>query len=268
MAQRLLTLGAAALRLRLPGYALAFPNFLQNLTNATTSYVGNTFTLETLVKVNAFANPPGYGSGNLAQYIFLCSGSESYAFSLLFLASGKIRFRNYKNGVDYETGSGVVKVGGWFHLAFVHDYENLVMRFYINAVQVYQTDIVMTIRPNTAFSIGNVDSDRSNSNLFGELDEFRMWKTARTAQQISDNYRRPNAALIADGQITPATTAFCHDFDTPVPVASPVFTDGSGNGVSLSSSYAALRAAQTGPCPLLTGYPTTTPRKILTLTTA
>lgn len=265
MATRLQTLGAAAFRLRLPGYALAFPNFLQNATTAAARYVGNSFTLETLLKVNAFTSPPGYSKGDELQYIFICSGVEDYSFSLTLLPSGRIRFKNYTNGVDYETPAGLVPLARWFHLAFVHDYAALKMRFYINAVQVHQADIVAAIRPNTGFTIGNVDSDRTNYNLFGEVDEFKLWKVARTAQQIDDNQRRPNAALIADGQINSSTTAFCYGFDGLTSVSTPSFPDGSGNGVTVNSSYTSLKASQTGPCPLLTGYPASTPPKILTL---
>jgi hypothetical protein len=273
MATRLLPLGAAALRLRLPGYALAFPNFIQPLTPLSSgTYFGNTFTLETWVRVNAFTNTSSNVGGETFQTILLgsLSPASTYGLSFLLYPTGIIEFRNYLVSLNegrYKTGADVFKVGRWFHLAFVHDYDNAVMRFFVNAQQVYQTQITSAMQAVRSWSMGNVDSQRAANNLFGALDEFRLWKVARTAQQIADNYQRPNAALVADGQITPTTMAFCYDFDTAVPNVSPVFLDGSGNGVTANSSATNLASSQIGPCPMLTGYPASTPRKVQTLTT-
>lgn len=270
MAQRLLTLGQATPKLRLlpPGRALSFPNFIGLTTPLTAGTMhGQSFTVEMWVRVNDFVSPPGYTGGTDFQCLFLSSvvPTSVYSYALLLYPNGAVQFRNYTNGGQYNTGTAVIKIGRWQHLAFVHDYAAMTMIFYINGAAVYQNAITTAIPDVRGFCIGNVDSARNSYNLFGSVDEFRVWKYARTAEQIAADYTRPNAALIADGQITAANTAFCYDFDDLLPVTLPQILDKSGNGRTTASSFDQLSSSQIGACPMLTGYPATTARRILTL---
>lgn len=83
--------------------------------------------------------------------------------------------------------------GQWNHLAFVYDPSQSLGKIYVNGVDVTGAVSGNLASPlvNTNFGI-NLGRRQSNEILHfsGELDEFRVWNSARTQQQIQENMNR------------------------------------------------------------------------------
>ena len=243
---------------------MAYPAFLQTGTSsapgtppAANVFPDGNFTFEACLYIQGFFNPGSYADSQTSQIIALSEGPPGFCFFIRALASGAIEFQNYNGGANFFTGAGIVKVGRWFHLAVVYDWTGRTYYVYINGQQVYQTAITVALRDCRNIALGVATSARNNNNLIGAIDEARMWPTARTPAQISANWNRPNAALLADGQITAATCVGCWDFDTPMLAGLAICLDASGRHWDLASSFSALHRGQQGPASFLTGYLTT-----------
>ena len=77
--------------------------------------------------------------------------------------------------------------GVWYHWAMVFDDTANILQMFINGTQ-QGTDQACTRSPgdgNDAVIIGNANG--SNQDFNGLMDDVRLWNTARTATQISDN---------------------------------------------------------------------------------
>jgi hypothetical protein len=254
------------LKVKRPGYSISYPNYLEISATGTGAapitsnlFPDSNFTLEVCMYVQGFFNPTGMSDSENTQQIGLWQGVSQnlYPCFIRFRANGSIEFQNYLAGAaaNIFTGKGLVKPGRWFHLAAVHDYTNRTLYYYINGSPVFQGELTASpLRDTRGFALGVVDSARGVNNFIGNFDEIRMWRVARTAAQIAANWNRPNAALLADGQITAAACAGCWSFDTP---NTNIFLDGSGNNLHMGSTFGTLMRAQQGPADFLTGYPTT-----------
>ncbi len=90
------------------------------------------------------------------------------------------------NASPYQSiTSDAIPLNEWSHIAIVRDLDNMKLYWYINGVLSRSTDASYSAatESNNYVSIakGYVD------NFVGQIDEFRMWKTARTQTQIRDN---------------------------------------------------------------------------------
>ncbi|PKP01434.1 MAG: hypothetical protein CVU11_15210 [Bacteroidetes bacterium HGW-Bacteroidetes-6] len=105
-------------------------------------------------------------------------------------AGGNIRFIPVA-GV-YIDAVGVLSVGHWSHLAFVYDPAQSLAKIYVNGIEVPTTHsganpLTTPIADNTSNFVLGRRSDGTYP-FKGAVDEFRIWNTARTAQEITDNY--------------------------------------------------------------------------------
>ena len=75
-------------------------------------------------------------------------------------------------------------VGEWTHLATVYDGTTLTL--YVNGENYASTSASFNFN-NTDFNLGR--PWRSDPNFKGKVDEVRIWNTARTQQEIQDNYQ-------------------------------------------------------------------------------
>jgi hypothetical protein len=187
----------------LPQYSLPF--------NGTNQYAGvpNTAALEfTTGTVELWVKPTWtVGTHSGAN---LCLVSERSGASL----NGGTRFSLHMgndmksigiwNGGSYETVSYNFSKGLWYHVAAVMTTTST--QFYVNGVLIGATaNGINTSRSGYNLKIGVSETEGTavgNAEYFeGELDEVRVWNTARTAAQIQDNYRAPvstaSAGLVA-----------------------------------------------------------------------
>ncbi len=136
----------------------------------------NAFTYEALVKVNQFQqNNP---------YISSVMGVEGY----LLMRFGDASLQPGELEITTSVGNVVmpsqVDPNSWHHLAAVYD--GSAMKIYVDEVQVASQNInlgTINLR-GRAFYIGYSYDGRE---LDGAISECRIWSTARTVQELSDN---------------------------------------------------------------------------------
>lgn len=89
-------------------------------------------------------------------------------------------------------GSSVISVGTWYHVAVVYNNSTREISMYLDAASsaeitrtVPSADVVQT---NDRFSLAQEWDNAVASGFFaGQMDEVRIWTTARTTTQIADN---------------------------------------------------------------------------------
>src|SRR5262249_27465382 len=87
---------------------------------------------------------------------------------------------------------GALRTNEWFHVAFITGPGG--MRLFLNGVLVgtnAYTGSFATINNNDQNSVGRwITPNPDDASLTGQIDEFRVWKTQRTAGQIRENMER------------------------------------------------------------------------------
>ena len=123
----------------------------------------------------------------------------------------------------YGSSSGqlqpTLNVGEWTHLATVYDGTTLTL--YVNGEEYGSTPASFDFT-DTEFKLGRPLNRNSESYFKGEVDDVRIWNTARSAEKISDNY---NKTLI--GSETGLVGYWNFDLDNS---GSTTITDLTGNG--------------------------------------
>jgi len=84
--------------------------------------------------------------------------------------------------------SSPLTVGIWNHIAIVRDLTNMQLIWYINGVQTNSAVANYAIATAGALPV-NIGAGYVN-NYDGQIDELRVWNTARTAAEISTNYNQ------------------------------------------------------------------------------
>ncbi len=115
--------------------------------------------------------------------------SSNYGYMLRAGNGGRLNFAIGQGAWrELTTSSSVMKTNEWYHLAATYD--GIYMRLYVDGKQVdsmYETDQI-GISTSTPLTIGSHSSPTSYSRHWeGKIDEVRIWKTTRTAAQISQN---------------------------------------------------------------------------------
>ncbi len=146
--------------------------------------LAGTFTQEVWIHPNAtddaFHGLLGGGSDNLAEGWFR-------APSVYVVEKTKIH-AGFGDGVDwysFTTPDPVLKPGDWNHLAITFD--GAVYKLYVNGVQRFQQELPAGKTPfgNPVQFIGKMD------NFFpGKIDDVRIWKRARSAEEILADMNR------------------------------------------------------------------------------
>jgi len=94
--------------------------------------------------------------------------------------------RCYVNGNSLVTSNDIFNYNTWFHVACVVDGAN--SKIYLNGVEVASGDLGSSSLNATNFDLGKTATVGDQAPLNGQLDEFRIWNTARTATEIKNNY--------------------------------------------------------------------------------
>ena len=97
-------------------------------------------------------------------------------------------------GYGYTSGD-IISTGTWYHVAMVFDGAQAAdtdrLKFYLNGVQqtlTYTGTLPATMCDNSAaVTIGNETTNPTITNIDGQIDELRIWSTARSQTQLQDN---------------------------------------------------------------------------------
>ena len=163
------------------GAALSFDgsNDYVSAPDANVLDLGASLTLEAWVK------PASFNSYNII--IDKRTNTDATANYGLTLTNGKPMFYFWINSSDsrFHTAPSAISLNTWSHIAATYD--GAKVKLYVNGVLVYsQAETVVPTPTNQPLSIGRNPSTLQYFN--GAIDEVRIWNTARTCAQISQQY--------------------------------------------------------------------------------
>lgn len=168
----------------------------------------NNYTIEAWIKPNNFT----FIGGIVSKY----HTSASSGFILRLTPGAPY------SGITFDelvTANGVLTQGKWQHVAAVKNGSNRYV--YINGQQIGLTGTPLTTANNTDSVMIGVDFATSPRYFDGNIDEVRIWRTARTQDSIVANMNRP---------ISPASTSLVAYYNMNQGVAG-------GNNAGLNSLY-------------------------------
>jgi len=161
-------------------YSLSFNGSSAHVNYTNSTSYSNTMTVEAWIKTTANSSYDEIvGWGNT-------SSSTNHAVEFR-VANGKLEFGINTNGWQNVASGGYVNTGNWVHVAFVKDASSI--KLYINGVQDGSGTIDQSPSVNVMEIGGFYYQQEMKPDYYfsGNIDEVRIWNTARTASQISDN---------------------------------------------------------------------------------
>lgn len=199
------------------------------------------WTFEAWVYVEAYANPPAgaftYTGSDTMQTLLLTSGPNGYSGFIRLIGGGKPEIYNYKTGTAIRS-TVAVTAQAWVHAAITFDNS---IAGPANNTKIYQNGALTgegrfsnNFYPIHTLFVGHVDSNRAANNLYGKMDEMRIWRGARTATEIANNFRLSNKSIRA--QINSTNMVSCYSYNDPKEGTIPSIKDGSGNNYHLKAS--------------------------------
>ncbi len=178
------------------------------------------FSIEFWCKVNSdfgnfcFVNKGGGG------------GNEQYSVDIF---APELRFYVKAAGGSFThiLAPRITVAEGWVHIAAVFDYANGIMKLYKNGNQIGSASPPSSLHSNTnPFAIG-VQAAPLNQFLNGEMDEVRIWNTARTQTEIIESM---NCEIAASASGLTANYHFNQGLAAGTNTGINSLTDASGNG--------------------------------------
>ncbi|WP_016955193.1 LamG-like jellyroll fold domain-containing protein [Catenovulum agarivorans] len=155
------------------------------LTDSNASYssliANSSFTVEAWVKNQL----PVTTSSNMNPAIAI-SGAYANSSFVMGFNQGKLYCATQNNQQDFVSETSVVAGYPWIHFACSYDKDSNggTLTIYRNGLQVGQKTNVKTAVATGALSVG---SNGFEQYFTGEIDELRVWQTARTQQDIRSN---------------------------------------------------------------------------------
>jgi len=246
-------------RIGVQGYSLDFDgtdDFVQ-ADNEITDYP---FTLECWVRFDVV---------NASQSVLYLSktGSSTVYYGFSMASTGKLFIRSRNTTDTITNGNTTISANTWYHLAGVFT-SNTERTLYLNGVlEVTQTNNVAFASTSIKVFMGLFRDSSPSAYLNGKMSDVRIWNTARTAQQIADNYNKRlignesglvgywkldkgSGTTVADsttnanaGTITGAVWDNSEPFTEPIDDGTAVrlWSDQSGNGYDATQSTTAAR---------------------------
>jgi Concanavalin A-like lectin/glucanases superfamily len=165
------------------GYALVFngTNSYVSVTNESLFRFTNSFTLEVWIKVKSFASDwqAILTKGDTSWRLHRNDGDDIVAFGT--------------SGPSDTDLPGVKKVtdGQWHHVAAVFDDVKKTKFLYVDGALDASTAFTGTLDQNDSPFLVGENSEQTGRVFDGQMDEVRIWKVARTADEISQNMKRP-----------------------------------------------------------------------------
>ncbi len=149
----------------------------------------STKTVEAWIRTTANCLPPS--SGGTGQKVIVDMGTfiNGQRFTLNLLWSNAVRLEVGGNGLSDTTA---INDGQWHHVAAVYDpgLTTNMVKLYVDGVLKSQGNLTVAVNTGTSNSIV-IGRRVDNVNYFdGDIDEVRIWSTARTAAEIAANYQK------------------------------------------------------------------------------
>ena len=161
-------------------YSLSFNGSNAHVNYSNSTSYSNTMTVEAWIKTtvnSSYDEIVGWGN---------TSSSTNHAVEFR-VANGKLEFGINTTGWQAVASGASVNTGNWVHVAVVKDGSSI--KLYINGVQ----DGSGTINQSPSVNVMEIGGFYFQQQMMpdyyfsGNIDEVRIWNTARTASQISDN---------------------------------------------------------------------------------
>ena len=155
-------------------------------TSALNFGAGGSFTLEGWINTSSAATQQ--------RVFFKGDGGGGQSYSLM-VNSGKahVRFDDGSGGRQAESAESV-NDGAWHHIAGVFDNAANTLKIYIDGTLAATTTGITgsPVQASQPLDIGGISTGTvANSQYFnGQLDDLRVWNTARTDAEISSNYQQ------------------------------------------------------------------------------
>ncbi len=125
-------------------------------------------------------NPYAKAYGGEGTITMEANGSLSYYYG----TSGK----NSQSYQRVRTEANVLEIDKWSHIALVRDFDSNKISWYIDGEE---ATLIDSFTPNYEAAVAGTNSayigNGYTNNFEGEIDEFRIWSTARTADEIQGN---------------------------------------------------------------------------------
>ncbi|MBN2238842.1 MAG: hypothetical protein JW712_03635 [Dehalococcoidales bacterium] len=165
----------ACYRLVTPGYALDLDGTddYVRIDDADALDLTGNFTVECWFKADTIGSA-GTIRGLISKYH--TSGSKGFVLRLI---GSELNIGPYST-----SGLGLVP-GRWYHAAFVHNAVSDDFSLYVNGVSQVLTGTLYTLLSNS--DPVRIGSDYSGRYFDGQIDEVRLWTTARTESQLREN---------------------------------------------------------------------------------
>lgn len=144
---------------------------------------GTSFTVETW----AWTDPDDTG-GHVFSKDSL--GSDTAGAANWEIGHGRIAYE--KNNANSFSIDPELQAGAWNHYALVVSDQgggNSEVKIYVNGELIHTATVDTVSVTNGGFLIGRRGFN-NDSNFKGQLDDYRVWSTARTADQIAQNYQK------------------------------------------------------------------------------
>lgn len=151
---------------------------------------GNAMTIEALVNSSDFDNCELRDCRIISKAVGLATADHYWMMSTNNSGANTVfRFRLKTNGssTTLQATTGNLSEDTWYHVAATYDGSN--MRIYLNGTQIASTPKTGSLTTNPAVEAWIGDNPPTNGvrSWKGEIDEVRIWNTARTQAQLQAN---------------------------------------------------------------------------------
>ncbi len=121
------------------------------------------------------------------------NNADNLLYGLFIYSDGRLGFIHENGGGLDElisTSSSAIEVGEWTHIAAVRDISEKTQKVFVNGELVASRNYTNEADGGTsgALGLGAASVGTPASFFQGDMSDIRIWNTARTDQQIADNY--------------------------------------------------------------------------------
>lgn len=158
----------------------------------------NSLDLSSTFTIEAWLNPSGAGSNNPQGGMII---NKELNYEIARFQDGTIRFALSSNGTSWEwvnTGM-VVPLNTWSHIAIVKDGTSVTG--YLNGNSSYSNSSQPSSLSTNSQIVWVGGRSTASQYLNGQIDELRIWSTARTASEIKQNMFNKNLSNSASGLV-------------------------------------------------------------------